>query len=112
MALSSRITESRDFASMYYTGLFEPEELDQIDWVRFRTFVTSAFRYYETSYIQYRNGDLDDELWETLAHQLSAATETPGFRKWWKDRENWYSQDFRDLVNRTASIPTEGEALR
>jgi len=99
MTIAVKVSEEREFATVFHTGAFNPEDLDDIDRVRFIGFMSAIFRYYEVSYIQYKKGNLDREFWESLEIQLSEVTATRGFEFWWAVREQWHSQDFRNLVN-------------
>ena len=84
----SHISGTRDVAKIYHQGLFYPDDLDDLDHVRFVGLLSGLFRYYETSYIQFRNGKLEPEFWDTLEIQLASVAATPGFEKWWSLREN------------------------
>ena len=99
MNIAVTVSEGREFANLYRTGIYNPEDLDDVDRVRFIAFMSGIFRYYEASYIQYKKGNLDKELWESLEIQLSEIASTRGFEFWWAVREKWHSPDFRNLVN-------------
>ena len=95
----SHLTGTRELGKLWTTGLFEPEELDEIDRARFIGILSGLFRYYETSYFQFRSGKLEKELWDTLELQMSSVASTPGFALWWSIREEWHSEEIKSFVN-------------
>ena len=97
-SLSVHIAENRQLATLYLSGLADLSSLDDVDRVRFISFMSSAFRFYETSYVQHSKGNLDDELWEDIEAQLRDMTTAPGVRSWWEMRRHWHSARFRSLV--------------
>ncbi len=97
-SLSIHIAENREMATLYLSGLTDFSSLDDIDRVRFVAFMSSAFRYYETSFVQHSKGNLDDELWDNIETQLRDMTTAPGVRSWWEMRRHWHSARFRSLV--------------
>ena len=92
------IAENRELATLWSNGLADVSSLDDVDRVRFLALISSAFRYYETSYVQHSKGNLDDELWNNIEKQLRDMTTTPGVRSWWELRGHWYSVRFSSLV--------------
>ena len=98
MSISTRISESREMATLYITGLSDLTELDEADRVRFIAFVSSTFRFYETSFVQHRKGKLDEELWFVLERQIKDLVTAEGIRSWWAIRRHWHSAEFRALI--------------
>ena len=97
-SLSMSIAENRELATLWSSGLADFSSLDDVDRVRFIALASSAFRYYETSYVQHSKGNLDDELWNNIEKQLRDMTATPGVVSWWELRRHWYSVRFSSLV--------------
>ncbi len=97
-SLSMSIAENRELATLWSSGLADFSSLDDVDRVRFIAVASSAFRYYETSYVQHSKGNLDDELWNNIEKQLRDMTATPGVVSWWELRRHWYSVRFSSLV--------------
>ncbi len=97
-SLSMSIAENRELATLWSSGLADFSSLDDVDRVRFLAVASSAFRYYETSYVQHSKGNLDDELWNNIEKQLRDMTATPGVVSWWELRRHWYSVRFSSLV--------------
>ena len=97
-SLSMSIAENRELATLWSSGLADFSSLDDVDRVRFIAVASSAFRYYETSYVQHSKGNLDDELWNNIEKQLRDMTATPGVVSWWELRRHWYSVRFSALV--------------
>ena len=98
-SLSVRIAENRELATLWSLGLTDLSSLDDVDRIRFISFASSAFRYYETSYVQHSKGNLDDELWYNVEKQLRDMTTAPGIRSWWELRRHWHSARFGSLVD-------------
>ncbi len=97
-SLSMSIAENRELATLWSSGLADFSSLDDVDRVRFIAVASSAFRYYETSFVQHSKGNLDDELWNNIEKQLRDMTATPGVVSWWELRRHWYSVRFSSLV--------------
>jgi hypothetical protein len=63
--------------------------------VRFVAYTSALFRFYETSRVQWLNGLLDEEHWQTIEEQIRSAAAQPGVQAWWNQRSQWHSAAFR-----------------
>ncbi len=107
--MTLRIAENGELAALWFAGSADLSSLDDVDRIRFISFASSAFRYYETSYVQHSKGNLDDELWYNVEKQLRDMTTAPGIRSWWELRRHWHSARFRSLVD--SLIASDGGQL-
>lgn len=98
-SLATRISESREIATIYLAGMSDLSDLDDVDRVRFISFMSAIFRFYETSYVQHSRGKLDPELWDNIEKQLRDMVAAPGVRSWWEMRKHWHSAQFSSLVD-------------
>ena len=53
----------------------------------------------ELAYYQFRNGDLDPELWQASFHFYHAYFTTPGFRAYWEERRAAFIPAFQDAMD-------------
>ncbi len=97
-SLSIHIAENREMATLYLSGLTDLSSLNDVDRVRFLAFMSSVFRFYETSFVQHSKGNLDEELWNNVEMQLRDMTTAPGVRSWWEMRRHWHSVGFGSFV--------------
>ena len=93
--LVKSIIDNDDMARIWSTGLRTPEDLTEIEWVRFVAYASALFRLYESSRVQWLNGRLDDEHWSTVERQAVDFGHLPGLQSAWQLRRHWYSPDFR-----------------
>jgi len=90
------IIDNADFARTWSIGLADPAALKEEEWVQFVAYASALFRLYESSRVQWLNGRLDEEHWNTIEHQATDFGHLPGLRRAWKLREHWYSPEFRE----------------
>jgi len=57
------------------------------------------FRVWEEAFRLYRNGRLDDDIWEGITKQYASFLAHAGFKHVWKFRRAYYSQEFRSFVD-------------
>jgi hypothetical protein len=99
------IIDNSDFARVWPIGLTRPKELSEEEWVRFVAYASALFRLYESSRVQWLNGRLDEEHWNTIERQASDFGHLPGLNLAWGLRGHWFSPEFRAWFESLA--PTE-----
>ena len=52
----------------------------------------------EAMYVHYREGSIDQDLWEGIDACLSDIMSVRGSRQYWKIRQRWFSRAFREYV--------------
>ena len=89
------IIDNADFARTWSIGLADPKALKDEEWVRFVAYASALFRLYESSRVQWLNGRLDEEHWNTIEHQAADFGHLPGLQHAWQLRGHWFSPEFR-----------------
>ena len=63
-------------------------------------------RSYEELYYYRRAGAIDDWVWLGISRMMSDILSNPGAVEWWQVRSDWFSDDFREMVDAsTADTP-------
>lgn len=101
----STIIDNGEFASIWRRGLADPESLDEDELVRFIACASAQFRFFESSRVQWLNGQLDGEHWQNIEAQVSSFASQPGIRAWWKIRRDWHSAAFQRWFEALAGTP-------
>jgi hypothetical protein len=89
------IIDNREFARAWSIGMSDPKALKEEEWVQFVAYASALFRLYESSRVQWLNGRLDDEHWNTVERQAADFGHLPGLHLAWKLRGHWFSPEFR-----------------
>ncbi|MGQ0659349.1 hypothetical protein [Sphingosinicella sp.] len=124
-SLNASVIEDAEFARIWRESLADPDAGTGDERVRFFAFVSSVFRFYESSRVQWLNGQLDEEHWQTIESQATSFAAQPGVKAWWTLRRHWHSDEFRrwfeglpisdsatlyGAVERSMPVPPEGAA--
>jgi len=96
--LTSELAKS-DCAVIWHKGLANFECLEGGELVQFSAISGQLMRIYESAFLQWRKGALDDQIWQASRNGLRDALTAPGFRQWWQYRKSWYSEDFRQFLD-------------
>jgi hypothetical protein len=102
-SLTDDLVSNKDFAEVWRKGLDSLDTLDEDDLVRFFSFASASFRFFEASRVQWIRGQLDEEHWHTIEQHAVALAARPGITTFWQLRGHWHCQEFRDWF---ASLPT------
>ena len=97
--IASNLCKSSELASVWHQGLKGVSRLDDGARVQFFAQLGLIFRYYESSYIEWQEGALDDRLWEGLRSTLSDQLSHLGSLEWWEHRRHWFYDDFQVMVD-------------
>ena len=98
------LVENADMARIYLQALSDFDGLTDQDRLRFVVFTGDVFRFYESSRLQWRRGQLDAELWHSVEVNIRAFATQPGIQGFWKIRKHWHSPEF---INWFESLPSE-----
>lgn len=58
----------------------------------------SISSFYEDAYLQFRDGLLDRDLWESRARTITVDLSRPGIGAWWKSNRHLYAKGFQQTV--------------
>lgn len=93
------ISDNTDVVKTYTLGLKTPEKLDLNERVRFDLVVLQLLRTTEGQFLQYCDGYLSEELWESTTRQTLFILKTKGGRQSWERQKNLLGQRFRDYMD-------------
>lgn len=71
--------------------------------IQFSAFHDQSFITFESFFYQWRDGILDERLWDTYRHALVDLLHMKGGAEWWGNRCHWFSEDFVREVERLKS---------
>ena len=71
--------------------------------IQYSAFHDQCFSSFQTYYIEWQSGILDDRLWEYNKHAMADLMVHPGVQTWWSTRKHWYDSVFQTYVDATVS---------
>ena len=89
------VVENGEVARLWRLGLLDIDSLTDDERVRFVAFLSGLFRFWESSRLQWRHGQLDNEHWENVAQQAIDFASQPGVKHFWEIRRHWHSAEFQ-----------------
>ena len=95
-------------------AVLEEEPLSAANQVKLGAWLTAAMRAREFSWLQYRDGIIDEAQWETEVAIVLWLLDAPRTRDWWENSGRFvYSAGFVEFVQGTiAGVPANGDAWR
>ncbi len=96
------LASDSELARIYRLGLLELETLDQGETLRFTAFLTWGFKSYENMFVQYHQGAVDNQTWESWRRSMLTILELPGAARFWELRGGVFREDFQHLVKQLA----------
>lgn len=88
------IGDSEEVSRIMMVGVYSPEKLSDTDMFRFMILLATQFRFFDASYTQYRDGQLDEAHWRSIEQMILNNNGAPGYRIWWELRKNTLSGAF------------------
>ena len=95
------INQSSSLADVLDRGANDLEALKGGEVVQFSAFHDQSFSSFQTFFIEWRDGWLDERLWNFYKHAMADLLSHPGIQTWWSNRKHWYSEEFREYVDAT-----------
>ena len=96
---TNNLASDSDVADFWTRGIKDFDSLNDIEQARFSALAGQCTRMFESTYIQFRHGALDIDVWEGFKLAIQDVMSQPGIRKWWAHRKHWHSARFVDLIN-------------
>jgi hypothetical protein len=93
--LASSIIEHNDFARIWRVGIADISDLTDDEVVRFVSFLSGVFRFFEAMRLQWLHGQLDAEHWHNIEQQAVDFSVLSGVRSFWTIRRHWHSTEFQ-----------------
>lgn len=106
-AIISSLIDTEEFPEIWHKGSMAPQKLSEVERIRFTAWLSGLFRFYESSRVQWLNGNLDKEHWHTIEQQVISIVGFPGVKYWWSLRRQWHSPEFIAWVEALQPGPTE-----
>ena len=105
------LASNRELVDIYHRGTFDIQSLDALEKVRFTLAVTRIFRTFHEQYFQWREGAMDDELWQSWIALCSDVMQGAGVQEIWSIRKRHYGTDFRGIVDGFIADPGDARVL-
>ncbi len=97
------INTSTNLADILHRGATGMNKLQGGEAIQFGAFLDQMFINCEAVYYQWRDGVLDERLWDTYRHVIVDMMSQQGSREWWPNRRHWFGTEFADLVDELCS---------
>ncbi len=89
--------------SIHIRGVNNMGALEGGEAIQFSAFHDQAFSSFQTFFIEWRDGFLDDRLWEFYRHAMAELLSHPRIQTWWENRKHWYDLEFQSYAQETIS---------
>ncbi len=86
-------------ARVFRLGLADSGELSEDERAQFTAQLMLMFRNFENMFVQYQLRDRDDLAWQSGVAALERFVGFPGSQKFWSDRSDAYTPEFRKVVD-------------
>ena len=106
------VNESGDFGRIYLDGLESFDAMEPVARIRFGAYLLRVFRYWEAMYFHFGDGTLHPSSWKALQVQMADIIAYPGVQEWWRTRKQWYTDEFRGVVEAVIGRGASRQAYR
>ncbi len=103
------LAEIPHVAKIWIKSNEDPNSLTDEELVQMFAVAQRNFRVWEEAFGLYRNGRLDENIWEGITKQYASFLSHRGFRHVWEFRCEYYNQEFRHYVD---NLPTSEYKIR
>jgi len=86
-------------AKIYRTGFMDPDQLDEVEKIRFNQLVTQMVLNFKDILDAYDKGMFDFPTYQAWQGYLCSHLNMPGGKRWWNDYHSGFIQRVRDEVN-------------
>ncbi len=105
---SSLIVQDSEVARIFREGMADRSSLSADDLQRFNMLLGMAFTGWNQEYEFAADGVIGRSVSENRMRTMRRLLPLPGYRQWWTEWEDLYSDEFRSLVD---GLIREGEAI-
>ena len=98
-AFDSALAQNADLTRIWFDGLLDPANLEEVAGRRFVALMHSAGRLFQNIYYQHHQGNLPEHIWTGLEYFQGQILQSPGGRRYWELRKGIYGRDFQDYVD-------------
>ena len=99
---------SSESSSVFYKGLTNPSELSREQLAQYIYILHSAVLALQNTHSLAREGSLDLETLESVTNHVLAVRDTPGFNLYWSQRKSFFTERFRNFIEKDIFLRTEG----
>ena len=104
---SSLVVQDSDVARIVREGMADRSSLSEDDLLRFNFLLGMAFTGWNQEYQFAADGVIGRSVWENRMRTMRRVLPLPGYRQWWTEWGDTYSDEYRRLVD---GLIREGEA--
>ena len=98
-AAQASIAHDKDLADVYHRGVFNYDQLEPLEQLRFNLLVTSIVRVLDELLFQHAEGAVDESMWRGYKTLLEDVFRYPGYQAIWNIRKQQYSKKFQQHID-------------
>jgi hypothetical protein len=84
-----------DMAAIMHKGAYDFDSLTGEEQMRYSMFYFAYYNHLDFAYHQYKNGQIDEAMWQKMAYEMPLYTKNlPGNREWWSRDKARLSKEF------------------
>lgn len=95
----STIAADEKLVELWLKGIEHYATLEPVEKTRFALLFNHGFRITESLYLDYLDGRVSGDMFDTYAATLDRMVPLPGVQAWWEDRGWWFQAPFRALMD-------------
>lgn len=99
--MAAIVGTDKELARIFLTGMENPKQLKDDEFVQFGYLGISLFRRFENVFFQYQSGMINDDFWTGHRDNILWFFHRPGMQLWWKDRKFAFSKSFREFLDKS-----------
>jgi len=107
----SQLASNRELTDIYHRGSFNFQSLDETEKLRFTFTVVQMLRTEFEQFLQWREGAIDDDHWQSLSSTFRDGMRLPGWQEVWSKRKHHYTEDFQKVVAKQLSEVSDSKIL-
>jgi hypothetical protein len=96
--VSREIGLNQDAADIVLRGNRSPDQLSEIEWVRYSALNVALMRNFENTFYQYRSGMIEADAWQGWRQAILAQFFAPGTQKWYTENRSRYHPAFQKFL--------------
>ena len=110
-AIFSQVALDPKAAEIYHAGRVSLDELSKEDARRADLLFDAMLAQIENFYVQFLNGQHPESNQERFARILQAQFQTPGFRRYWPRRRDFFTAEFVEYIEKELELVPDGVAV-
>ena len=109
-AMLRTIMESPDLAELVVKATWSEEELTAGETMRFASFASSVFRYFDSLHYHARSGTIEQGQWVGFDAFLREVLESKRLVEWWEEHKHVFDAEFISYVDEILAESLSGDA--